>query len=349
MSVEVLSVRPCLENRSQQPSVLKRYMSKPAAHALQVSSPLVDATTDATKVRKIYSREFLLRYRYVSPDFPLGVPTPKDLIDQYNAEFAIKELVAQNSQAILESPSAPLPDLHAITPPKLDSKAPRHFKLRIPSTPNDRLANKPMFSPSPNNKLPIRSPALKPIDLQDKENLGKSATHLLPFKKVKSPLSPSFVKPSPQKITPSWLHFQPPTPTSAVQYGPRIVEIKLEPAESGKTEDIHLGDTDELAKKLNTMLREADPRRLEQRQKQIDYGKNTVGYQTYTTVIPKNKRKRENPKTPNKFQACSKRSWDGQIRKWRRSLHEWDPAGTPVPDDDLMKDDEGTDSDPIAP
>lgn len=31
------------------------------------------------------------------------------------------------------------------------------------------------------------------------------------------------------------------------------------------------------------------------------------------------------PNTPDKYQRCSKRSWDGQVRKWRRELHEWDP------------------------
>lgn len=33
----------------------------------------------------------------------------------------------------------------------------------------------------------------------------------------------------------------------------------------------------------------------------------------------------EDPKTPDKFQICSTRSWTGQVRCWRRKLHEWDP------------------------
>ena len=32
---------------------------------------------------------------------------------------------------------------------------------------------------------------------------------------------------------------------------------------------------------------ETDPRRLEQRQKQIDFGKNTRGYQRYTAAVPR--------------------------------------------------------------
>ncbi len=34
-----------------------------------------------------------------------------------------------------------------------------------------------------------------------------------------------------------------------------------------------------------------------------------------------------NPATPDIRQICSKRSFDGQIRKWRRDLHYWDPTG----------------------
>jgi len=70
---------------------------------------------------------------------------------------------------------------------------------------------------------------------------------------------------------------------------------------------------------------ELNERRLETRQKQIDIGKNTIGYQNYLNTVPKLQRKRGEPQTPNKYQVCSKRSWDGQIRKWRRLLHKYDP------------------------
>jgi histone RNA hairpin-binding protein len=30
------------------------------------------------------------------------------------------------------------------------------------------------------------------------------------------------------------------------------------------------------------------------------------------------------PKTPDKYQMCSKRSWDAQLRKWRKLLHQYD-------------------------
>eukprot|EP01123_Difflugia_compressa_P012360 TRINITY_DN525_c0_g2_i12.p1 TRINITY_DN525_c0_g2~~TRINITY_DN525_c0_g2_i12.p1 ORF type:complete len:615 (-),score=138.69 TRINITY_DN525_c0_g2_i12:704-2548(-) len=68
-----------------------------------------------------------------------------------------------------------------------------------------------------------------------------------------------------------------------------------------------------------------DDQRLIQRQKQVDYGYRTVGYLRYRLMVSKEKRKPEHPRTPKKTQGCSKRSWDGQLKKWRRDLHLWDP------------------------
>eukprot|EP01123_Difflugia_compressa_P006466 TRINITY_DN186_c0_g1_i1.p1 TRINITY_DN186_c0_g1~~TRINITY_DN186_c0_g1_i1.p1 ORF type:complete len:652 (-),score=166.58 TRINITY_DN186_c0_g1_i1:402-2357(-) len=68
-----------------------------------------------------------------------------------------------------------------------------------------------------------------------------------------------------------------------------------------------------------------DEQRLLQRQKQIDYGYRTVGYLRYRLLVTKEQRKPDHPRTPKKTQACSKRSWDGQLKKWRRDLHLWDP------------------------
>lgn len=83
------------------------------------------------------------------------------------------------------------------------------------------------------------------------------------------------------------------------------------------------------AQGLNLIERETCPKKLSSRQKQIDYGKNTTGYALYTAQIPRNQRKRgDHPWTPNKHQICSKRSWDGQVRKWRRALHKFDPDCT---------------------
>lgn len=81
---------------------------------------------------------------------------------------------------------------------------------------------------------------------------------------------------------------------------------------------------------------ENDVHRLSQRHKQIEFGKNTLGYERYIELIPRLKRKSKDPHTPNPKQVCSKRSWDGQIRKWRRLLHNYDP---PVEDGEEMAED----------
>ncbi|CAM9938225.1 unnamed protein product [Scytosiphon promiscuus] len=80
--------------------------------------------------------------------------------------------------------------------------------------------------------------------------------------------------------------------------------------------------------------REEDPHRLAQRQKQIDFGKNTAGYDKYLATVPRRKRKREHPTTPNKYHKMSKRRWDGKIRSWRRQLHAFDTDAGNVSDKD---------------
>ncbi|OQR90566.1 hypothetical protein THRCLA_09280 [Thraustotheca clavata] len=72
--------------------------------------------------------------------------------------------------------------------------------------------------------------------------------------------------------------------------------------------------------------KEMDPHKLSQRQKQIDFGKNTIGYDRYIQLVPKNKRNTKiHPMTPDKTKMMSKRAWDGRIRVWRAALHQFDP------------------------
>eukprot|EP00667_Euglena_gracilis_P015746 EG_transcript_16395 len=73
---------------------------------------------------------------------------------------------------------------------------------------------------------------------------------------------------------------------------------------------------------------ESDVHKIEQRLKQIGYGKSTKGYKNYLRLVPMEKREpdhEEHPSTPRADQKCSKRSWDMQLKNWRRLLHRWDP------------------------
>eukprot|EP00904_Undaria_pinnatifida_P003144 jgi/Undpi1/12830/HiC_scaffold_7.g02497.m1 len=60
--------------------------------------------------------------------------------------------------------------------------------------------------------------------------------------------------------------------------------------------------------------REEDAHRIAQRQKQIDYGKNTTGYDRYRQLVPIYKRKDTDPRTPDRDAKMSKRRWAGRVR-----------------------------------
>lgn len=79
---------------------------------------------------------------------------------------------------------------------------------------------------------------------------------------------------------------------------------------------------------------ETDPGILERRQKQIDYGKNTIGYDNYIQAVPKEQREPHHPRTPKKHMKYSRRAWDGLVRQWRIQLHKYDPNAKALDEDD---------------
>ena len=72
---------------------------------------------------------------------------------------------------------------------------------------------------------------------------------------------------------------------------------------------------------------EEDPVVLARRQKQIEYGKNTLAYQQYKEAVPRSQRLGYHPRTPVKRRVQSRRRWDNAVKCWRIHLHYWnDPV-----------------------
>jgi len=95
------------------------------------------------------------------------------------------------------------------------------------------------------------------------------------------------------------------------------------------------GSSSPIANKRWVPRYESDKDVIRKRQKQIDYGKNTIGYARYRQTVPKRDRKPGDPKTPNKYLVHSRRSWDQLVKNWRKRLHAYDPTDGEGEDTDI--------------
>jgi hypothetical protein len=108
--------------------------------------------------------------------------------------------------------------------------------------------------------------------------------------------------------------------------------VRQDTPTTAKVSEAHVTSKTHTNNKLSSdKQKSADPTpaQIAKREKQIGFGKNTIGYKNYCHKVPKNERVANNPRhptTPNP-KIGSKRKFTGLVKKWRRSIHLWDDEG----------------------
>ena len=75
---------------------------------------------------------------------------------------------------------------------------------------------------------------------------------------------------------------------------------------------------------------EAAARRMWQRERQVALGTRTLGFKVWERMKATNMPAHVDCTIPRASQPCSKRSWDGQMRRWRQQIHEYDNLATSI-------------------
>lgn len=239
--------------------------------------------------------------------------------------------------------SAPLPPVSACnagtnaTNGSLITRAEPHRRIRTHSL----LTHDSLTMGCCRNRFSRASTSPAPVRLMDRRLPSYRQARTTPYARpdgaaaIKHESAPRSFAQTTDRLTPAGA---PAAPSNASSYAPllpmsaatavaqRVVKVKQESSASSKRRGDDDDDGEEEEESTHGAVPETDPRRLEQRQKQIDRGKATAEYKLYLSRVPIETRVYQlryesHPVTPNKTQGCSKRSWDGQVRKWRRLLH----------------------------
>lgn len=73
---------------------------------------------------------------------------------------------------------------------------------------------------------------------------------------------------------------------------------------------------------------EDDAHRVQKREEMVARFKNSLGYSEYLRHVPREKRTRNDPQTPDASQKMSKRQWTSRLSGWRRRLLSFAPPQT---------------------
>jgi len=273
----------------------------------------------------LYSRDFLIRYSRLQKPDPL---IAEKILPVLNTPLGSSCTIPKRTKNPLDRKNASNPVFFQkentlnLTHPILSKSGLDSFTTPVKKGPLVTRTVRPLYSKTPNT----RKTWVAAVESNGREVLQQ----LVPADSALTPDSLSFKTPfsSPNLKTPmsKSLH-ESSTPSSTTLTEAQFLSPKSMSATPYKSPASSLGRFAS-SKSPRSPVRPISPldeQRLAQRQKQIDYGYRTVGYLRYRLLVTKDHRKPDHPRTPKKTQNCSKRSWDGQLKKWRRDLHLWDP------------------------
>ena len=93
---------------------------------------------------------------------------------------------------------------------------------------------------------------------------------------------------------------------------------------------------------------DSDASRVEAKQRQIDLGKNTLGYDRYRLQVRPSARTPDEPSTPDVRLSYGRTAMENTFRRWRRELHSWDLEYDPMEQARLLRQRRGAEAPPAT-